>query len=297
MGSMRSRQRWIGTLLVLASTAGFSAKSIFAKLAYHDGCDALTLVSWRMLLSLPFFLLAIYWTTRSPNRPALRRDDIISISLLGVAGYYLSSMLDFEGLMFISASLERLALFLYPTLVVILDLAFNGKPMKRQTFFALLLSYGGIALVVIHDLGHQHGTLLGTLLVMGSALCYACYLLGSQPLILRLGSLRFTGLTLCVASICVLLQTLLQEGPSAFHISLPIFWLALATALISTVMPVFLLTAGIARIGSQQAALIGSIGPVATMFLGSWFLHEPMTLLQLLGALLVTGGVMVVSKG
>ncbi|NNM50850.1 MAG: DMT family transporter [Pseudomonadales bacterium] len=297
MGSITSRQRWTGTLLVLVSTAGFSAKSIFAKLAYRYGCDALTLVSWRMLLSLPFFLLAIFWATRNPDRPTLRREDMISIGLLGVAGYYLSSILDFEGLMFISASLERLALFLYPTLVVILDLAFNDKPMKRRTFMALLLSYCGIALVVIHGLSHQHGTLLGTMLVMGSALSYACYLLGSQPLIQRLGSLRFTGLTLCVASICVLLQTLIQEGPSAFHISLPIFWLALATALISTVMPVFLLTAGIARIGSQQAALIGSIGPVATMFLGLWLLHEPITLLQFFGAILVTGGVMVVSRG
>ncbi len=295
MSSQSFRNRSTGIFLVLVSTLGFSAKSIFAKLAYNLGCDALTLVFWRMLLSLPFFLLAILWSQQDRQQPTLHRQDWLQIGLLGIAGYYLSSILDFEGLMFISASLERLTLFLYPTLVLLLDWIFHHRPLQRRSLYALLLSYLGISLVVTHDLWHSHGSptiLVGTLLVLLSSLSYACYLLGSQPLIRRLGSTRFTGLTLSVASITVVVHGLAQQGIPILHLRMPVFELAVATSLISTVMPVFLLTAGIARIGSPEAALIGSAGPVATLILGLGFLHENITGLQFLGALLVITGVL-----
>ena len=296
MSSFRGPSNLSGTLLVLLSMIGFSAKSIFAKLAYQLHCDALTLVFWRMLLSLPFFLVAIGLSLAHEERPSLRRQDWIQILLLGVAGYYLSSILDFEGLMFISASLERLTLFLYPTLVVLLDWHFNHRRLQRTTIIALILSYAGISLVVLHDLAPSHALGLGMALVIGSSLSYACYLLGSQPLIERLGSTRFTGYTLTVASLAVMIQGLGQLGTHILHISRGVFVLGLSTALLSTVMPVFLLTAGIARIGSQRAVLIGSAGPVATMFLGLWILHEPITAWQILGAVLVIAGVLLVGR-
>ncbi len=296
MSSSHSRSNLSGTLLVLLSMFGFSAKSIFAKLAYQQHCDALTLVFWRMLLSLPFFLIAIGFSLRHDKNSAMNRQDWLHVVLLGVAGYYLSSILDFEGLMFISASLERLTLFLYPTLVVLLDWYFNKRPLQRTTIIALILSYAGISLVVLHDLAPSHALGVGLALVAGSSLSYACYLLGSQPLIERLGSTRFTGYTLTVASLAVMIQGFGQIGSQVLHINQHVFLLGLATALFSTVMPVFLLTAGIARIGSQRSALIGSAGPVATMFLGLWILKEPITSWQILGAVLVIAGVLLVGQ-
>lgn len=289
-------RHWIGTTLVLIAAAGFSAKSIFAKLGYQHGADALTMLTWRMLLALPFFVAAAWWTSRGEAK-ALTRDDWKQLLLMGVSGYYLSSILDFEGLMFISASLERLTLFLYPTLVVLLSAWFGAKKITARTWLALIISYAGMAMVVVHDLDTQKGNVwLGTALVFGSAFSYACYLVGSQPLISKLGSMRFTGFTLTIATICVLTQAIGQRGMEPFIISTEVFWLGLATALISTVMPVFLITAGIQRIGAEKTALLGSIGPVATLWLGAWLLSEPVGALQLSGAGLIITGVWIITR-
>lgn len=292
-----NRQRWLGIVLVLTANAGFSMKSIFAKLAYRAGADALTLVSWRMLLSLPFFLLATWWSSRQPQALPLRREEWRELILLGVAGYYLSSVLDFEGLMFISASLERLALFLYPTLVVLLSIFFKGYQPNRRTLLALILSYSGIVLVVTTDLGgRQEYRVLGFILVLAAAFSYALYLVGSQSLISRLGAIRYTGNVLTIATLCTLIQTSLQCGGELLNVSPKVFWLGAGTAVFSTVMPVFLLTAGISRIGSEQSALLGSIGPVATMGLAAWWLGEPVTIAQLTGAALIIGGVVTLTR-
>ncbi len=287
---------YAGVVFALLAAIGFSAKAILVKLAYLYRVDTITLLALRMAFSMPFFIAVLLWVRRKQIDPLTLRDRVMVLGL-GLIGYYLSSLLDFLGLQYITAGLERLILFLYPTMTVILAALIYRRAIGKKVLVAMALSYLGIALVFLHDAGGRQGesVFLGALLVFASTLSYSIYLVGAGHAIARLGVERFTSQAMIIASIACLLQFGATHSLSALELPVRVFEYALAMALFSTVLPVFLLSYAIRHIGSSHASLIGSIGPVSTIYLAYLFLGEKVTLLQVSGAFLVMCGVLVVS--
>jgi len=292
--------RWVGPLFAVIGTLGFSFKAILIKLAYAwHPVDALTLLALRMLYSAPFFVAMAWWASRRPGNEPLQRRDWIRLAALGFVGYYLASLLDFMGLAYISAALERLVLFLYPTMVVLLSALLLKKPVARATVFALLLSYGGIVFVFWHDLrvaGDAGAVATGGALVFGSAFCYAVYLVGAGDLIGRIGSTRFIALAMLASTAFVLAQFALSRPLAALDVPGSIHALSLAMAVFSTVLPTWLVAEAIRRIGANGTSLVGSLGPVFTIGMGAVILGEPLHAVQLFGAALVLAGVLLVTR-
>lgn len=294
---MASRQRLTGAALVTVAAVAFSAKAVIIKLAYRHGVDPVTLLTLRMLISAPFFLALGLWSARGPDVVPLTLPDWKAVVILGAMGYYLASLCDFIGLQYISAALERLVLFLYPTLVLLLAAIFYKRIVTHRDLVALALSYGGIFLVFANDLSLQGSNVaLGAFWVFMSALFYAGYLLGSGNYVQRLGSMRFACYAALVSCVGVTAHFLVTNKPSLLWTQpVPVYGLALTMALVSTVIPIILTAEGIRRIGSSHAAMIGAVGPVATIALGYWFLDEPITAIQVSGAALVLAGVLIIS--
>ena len=293
ISSPTDRRALLGAGFAFFAAIGFSGKAILVKLAYRYGVDAVTLLALRMAFAVPIFLAAALWSGRRGQAKPVERRDWGAILLLGLAGYYLASLFDFMGLSYISAGLERLVLFLYPTMVVILSALLYRRAIRRHEWLALALSYAGIALVFLHDVGGpQQGVVLGTLLVFASTLTYSMYLIGTGHVVARVGAMRFTAYAMLVASGATLLQFGLSHPLAAIRQPLPVYGLGLAMALFSTVLPVFMLSAGIRLIGSGHVSLIGSVGPVATIFMAAWFLGEPVSAMQIAGSALVLAGVL-----
>lgn len=291
-----SRTRLIGILLVLASAILFSTKSIFIKLAYQETVDPITLLTLRMVFALPFFLIMVFLSGRSEKAVTLTRRDWILLFWLGFGGYYLASLLDFLGLQYISAGLERLVLFLYPTLTVLITAFVLKRPPNRLTWLAIMLSYIGMVLVVWNDVHHPASHLgLGMALVFGSALSYAIYLVGSGEMINRIGANRFTGIALSISCFCCMLHFLLVNPLSALQVSPRVLGLGVTLGIVCTVFPATLLTNGIRRIGASRAALIGAVGPVATLYLGYAVLGETLDWLQAMGTVFVLAGVLLIT--
>ena len=300
--SAESSRVWLGPALALVGALGFSGKSIFAKLTYAaSDIDAITVVAFRMLFSIPFLLLMLWMARRregSAARVVMSRRDWWTLCWLGFVGYYFSSLLDFWGLQYISASLERMILFLNPTIVVLLSAMFYGKPVTRWTIAALVLSYSGIVLVFAHDFAHMPETrslVIGGGLVFASAVSYAIYLVGNGGLIQRLGAPRFTAYGMAISSVFVIVHFIATRPLSMLEQPTIVYWHMAGIAVFSTVLPMWLTNEAIRMIGSSRVALIGTIGPILTIGLGAAFLSEPVTLIQLAGALLVTAGVGVVT--
>jgi drug/metabolite transporter (DMT)-like permease len=297
-GGSAMRMDRLGLVLAVLAAAGFSFKAVLVKLAYVHGVDAETLLALRMAFSLPVFLLMGWLGTRRQAR-RLAAGDWLWLFGLGLFGYYLASYLDFLGLNHITAALERLILFLYPTIVIVLSALFLGKPISRRTLFALLLCYAGIGLAVAHDLqvsGHTGEVLLGCALVFASAVSYALYLMGNGQVVGRLGSMRVTATASSFACVLAIAQFLLLRPLSALEQAWQVYGLALAMAVFSTVLPVWMLSEAIRRIGAGPVSLTGTLGPVITLFLGWLLLDEPIGVVQLAGAALVVGGVAVMAR-
>ncbi len=291
-----NRQALLGTVFAALAAIGFSAKAILVKLAYASPVDAVTLLALRMIFSVPFFILVALWSRRYQPAAPLVRQDWFAVLALGFIGYYLSSLLDFSGLQYISAGLERLILFLYPTMVVLLSAVLFKRPIGRREIFALALSYAGIVLVFMHDARTpQQGLVLGAALVFVSTLTYSVYLVGAGHTIARIGAIRFTAYAMMVASVATFLQFALTHPASALALPFRVYALGFTMAIFSTVLPVFMLSSGIRLIGSGRTALVGSIGPVATIFLAHWVLGESLSLQQISGAALVLTGVLAIS--
>ena len=282
--------------MAVAGVACFSLRPILIKLAYGYVVDPVTLLALRMIFSLPFFLAAAAWVGRDAERKPLARRDAWAIVALGFVGYYFSSFVDFLGLQYISAGLGRLILFTYPTLVVLLSLAFLRKRPAAREVVALAVTYAGIALVMANAARGANVDLpLGAALCFASAAGYAVYLVASSQVVLRIGSLRFTAYAMSVASAFCILQFLLLRPLSALALPGPVYGLAIAMALVSTVLPVFITSEALKRIGANQVALLGALGPVTTLFFGWLGLDEVMTPVQLAGAALVLAGVVLVT--
>jgi len=284
-----------GVVFVALAAFGFSAKAILVKLAYQYPVDAVTLLALRMAFSLPFFLLMAFWGRRD-GQAKLAWADAVALVGLGLLGFYLASFLDFWGLEYISAGLERLILFLYPTLVVVFSFLLFGRPIGLREIVALGLSYAGFGLVFYQQVSlDQPKTLLGVGLVFGSTVAYAAYLMGSHRVIQKLGAKRFTAYAMTVASLACLAQFALTHPLSALRLPQPVYGLAISMAVFCTVLPSLLLSLGIHRIGASRASLISSLGPVTTLILAYAVLDEVMSAEQWLGAALVLAGVLLVS--
>jgi drug/metabolite transporter (DMT)-like permease len=290
------RDAVLGVIFALLAAVGFSAKAILVKLAYLDRVDAVTLLALRMALSAPFFLGVAWWARRRHVEP-LGRHDLLLVVGLGLVGYYLSSFLDFLGLQYISAGLERLILFLYPTMTVILSAWLYKRAIGRKVIAAMALCYAGIALVFLHDVGAKEGGIvLGAALVFASTLSYAIYLVGAGHAIARVGAMRFTAYASLVASVACVSQFVVMRPWAALDLPMRVYELSLAMAVFSTVLPVFLLSFAIKRIGSGNASLIGMVGPVSTIYMAYLFLGEAVGLLQVAGSALVLAGVAIISR-
>ena len=284
-----------GLVLALVGAVLFSGKAIIVKLAYRHGVDAVTLLMYRMALALPLFMALAWWSGR--GRAALTARDWRTVLGLGFTGYYLASFLDFAGLQYITASLERLILYLNPTLVLLLSVLVLKKRVHARQLLALAVSYAGVLLVFGHEarFSGEH-TLWGALLVFGSATSYAVYLVKSGEEVRRLGALRLTGLASSVASVLCIVQFLLLRPPSAALVPAPVFWLSVLNALACTFAPVLLMMMAVERIGAPLAAQAGMVGPLSTLALGVLLLGEPLNAWIGAGTALVLTGVWLLAR-
>lgn len=286
-------------LFAIAGIILFSSKAILVKKAYMYGIDTVSLLLLRMVFALPFYIIIAAitsWRHRKETQINLRQ--FIAIILLGLAGYYLASYLDFSGLNYISASLERLILFIYPTLVVLLTSVVYRNRIPRNQAIAILITYFGIFLVFFQDTDPDtHSNMAkGTVLILGSALTYACYLVGSGNLIPKLGSVRFTSYAMIISCLAVFIHFSVQEHVDIRSYPSGVYQLGIAMALICTILPSFLIAEAIRRLGASQVAIIGSIGPVSTIVLAWIFLGEKLGGFQWMGTIIVISGVMLIKR-
>ncbi|MES2101206.1 MAG: DMT family transporter [Pseudomonadota bacterium] len=273
----------------------FSGKAIIVKLAYRHGVDAVTLITYRMLFALPLFLLLAWWAGR--GKPALVKRDWIAVVGLGFTGYYLASFLDFAGLAYISASFERLILYLNPTLVLAMGVLIFKRKVTGRQLVALGVSYCGVLLVFGHELTSL-GTnaALGAALVFASAVSYAVYLTFSGEEVQRLGALRLTGLATTVACLFCIVQFLVLRPLGALAVAPEVIWLSVLNATLCTFAPVLMVMMAIERIGATIAAQTGMIGPLSTILMGVVILGEPFTVWIAAGTLLVLAGIWLLAK-
>lgn len=284
-----------GLALALAGSIAFSGKAIIVKLAYRYGVDAVTLIMYRMLFAAPLFALIAWWSGR--GKPPLTRHEWLGIAGLGISGYYLASFLDFLGLQYITASLERLILYLNPTLVLVLGVVFFKKKVTLPQLLAIAVSYAGVLVVFGHEVSFESRNVpLGGALVFGSAVSYAIYLVYSGELVQRLGSLRLVGWASLVACVFCIGQFFLLRPLSAAVVAQEVIWLSVLNATLCTVAPVLMVMMAIERIGATLAAQTGMVGPLSTLLMGVVILGEPFTPWIAAGTVLVLVGVWLLAK-
>ena len=292
---MASQGIALGLTFGMVGAIAFSGKAIIVKLAYRHGVDAVTLIMYRMLFALPFFLVLAWWASR--GKPPLSRKDWLGVVGLGVSGYYLASFLDFAGLAYITAGLERLLLYLTPTLVVALGWILYRRGITKVQALGMAISYVGVLGVFGREVTHQGGQVVwGVFLVFLSAVSYAIYLVYSGELVRKLGSLRLVGLATSVACICCLLQFAVLRPMSAAAVAPEVIWLSVLNATVCTVLPVLMVMMAIERIGPAMVAQTGLIGPLSTILMGVWLLDEPFTLAIAIGTVLVVTGIFIFTR-
>ena len=293
--ALRERPIWPGLALASIGAIAFSGKAIIIKLAYRHGVDAVTLIMYRMLFALPLFVLLAWWAGR--GKPALTKRDWIAVVGLGFTGYYLASSLDFAGLAYISASFERLILYLNPTLVLAMGVFIFKRKVTRRQLISLGVSYCGVLLVFGHELGALGANAaLGAALVFASAVSYAVYLVYSGEEVRRLGALRLTGLATTAACLFCIAQFALLRPMSALNVAPEVIWLSMLNATLCTFAPVLMVMMAIERIGATMAAQTGMIGPLSTILMGVVILGEPFTVWIAAGTLLVLAGIWMLAK-
>ena len=275
----------------------FSSKSIFIKLAYEYGVDTTTLMTWRMLLAMPFYLYMLHLVLKQPMRQPLSRDSIISIIVLGLMGYYAASWLDLFALNFITAHYERIVLYTYPAFVLIINALWQKRPIKLVELASLTIAYAGLLLIFYYDLSNLgEAVITGTLLVLASSLSFSFYVVGSQKYSGKYGSKFFTCVAMLAATVAIVIHFFLTHNPSDLLQPLPVLLYAAAIAIIATVIPSFLMNAAIEKIGANNASISGSLGPVLTTIFSIVLLNEVFTLVHALGMALVIAGIYYLSK-
>lgn len=278
----------------------FSSKAVFIKLAYAHEVDATTLLMLRMLFSLPFFLAIGIKSLIAKHRKKqqIQKQHWIYMITLGISGYYLASIFDFIGLQYVSASLERLLLFVYPTIVVILSSILLKQAFAKEQFIALILTYSGIFLAFWDRLQtpQSDNFWIGVLWIFASAFTYACYLIGTEKVIPSVGVVPFTTIAMSVASIAIILHFSVNNNWSALAmLDTEIWYYSIILAIFCTVIPSFFVSKAISLIGSSNLSIIASVGPITTITLAAWLLNEQIYALQLVGTAVVLIGVIYLS--
>ncbi len=296
MTKERFNSAGFATFLAVSGIVMFSAKAIMVKLAYRYDADALTVLLLRMLFSLPFYIFFAWRSGSKANIYQLNRRDYLLLIALGFVGYYLASYFDFYGLKFITASLERLILFVYPTLVILITwIYFKIKPTRLQVY-AIIMTYSGIFLALANDLTFSgDGLWKGVVLIFLSAFTYALYLVGSGAMIPRIGPVRFTSYAMIVSCVMVILHYSIENTTEVLHQPWQVYALGLAMAIFSTVVPSFLISEAIKRIGASNFAIYGSLGPISTIILAIIFLGEILDVFQIAGTVVVIAGVSMIN--
>ena len=289
-----------GFLVTIAGAIFFSTKAIFVKLSYHvTQVDAITLLSLRMLFSLPFYLAIGYYAGKKEGVVKITIRQWILLGLMGIFGYYLSSLFDFIGLQYVSAGLERLILFLYPTFAVLINTFLFKSKLNKAQIIALILTYMGIGIAYMGemklDTSNPH-FFYGTFMIFLCAITYSFYLVGTGRLVNALGATRYTAYCMLIATAGVFLHFLVTRDLSSVHFSSSLVWYSLALAVIATVLPSFMMSYGMKTIGSNNVSILTSIGPVSTILQAHFILGEKIITLQLVGTLLVIIGVVLIGR-
>ena len=291
---------WAGFTLAVVGAILFSAKAIVTKLTYRYGVDALTVIGFRMLFSLPFFAVVAAvqaYRVRTGKQAPLGRGDALRILGLGFLGYYLSSYLDFIGLQYITAGLERLILFLSPTFVLLISAFYLKRRITGAQWLAMGMSYLGVLLAFVHDLSFAGSdVLLGAGFVLASAITYSIYLISSGEILKRIGSTRLVAYAMSSSAVYAAIHFLVDRGWQALVQPVAVYQLSLVHAFFHTFLPTFMVMWAVARIGAPLAAQLGMVGPVSILFLAWWFLGEPITVLQILGTVFVLVGMLVLGR-
>ena len=283
------RRRYIyGILMAAVGSMLFSGKAVLIKFAYADGANAETLIALRMLMAFPMFYSIYWWHSRKRSMSPLTWLDRGKLIGLGFLGYFLSSYVDFLGLQYISVGLERIVLYLTPTIVLLISYFVLHKPISRLQWYALVVGYLGVIIVFIQDASSTGiRAWVGMLLVFSSACFYAVYMIGAGEMVKRIGSVRLVFYASSASAVFSITQSLIYS-PTAMLEQLPqIYWLSLLNASLCTVIPMLMIMVSINRIGSPLVAQAGILGPVSTVFMGYIFLSEPITWLQIGGMTLV----------
>lgn len=288
-----------GVILAIIGALMFSSKAILVKFSYAHGLDKLSLLFLRMSFSLPVYL-TIALVQRSKSKAiSLTNKDWLVLVFIGIIGYYFASFLDFWGLQYIGAGLERLILFLYPTMTVILGALILKKKIKRVQVLAIVIAYLGIGIAFYDQIDVQHNDefWFGALLVFASALTFSFYLIGSEKLVSKLGVLKFTSYCMVVSCIAVIIHFNIQSETSIFSYSWEAYVIALGVAVFNTIIPSFIISSAIYRIGSAKTSILSSVGPVFVLIVAAIFLGEEITVAKVLGAIVVIAGVLLISRG
>jgi drug/metabolite transporter (DMT)-like permease len=287
---LHHRRYVYGLLMAGLGSILFSGKAILIKLAFGYGANAETLIALRMLIALPLFWGIYWWQAHRQVMSPLTLKDQIKIFSLGFMGYFLSSYLDFLGLQYISVGLERIVLYLTPTIVLLISYFVLNKAISRLQWYALAVGYLGVIVVFIQDASSTGSmALLGMLLVFASACSYAIYMIGSGEMVRRVGSVRLVVYASSASAFMSVIQILIYDPAAVFVQAPQIYWLSLLNASLCTVIPMLLIMIAINRIGSPLVAQAGILGPVSTLFMGWIVLSEPITWLQIGGMGLVMG--------
>jgi drug/metabolite transporter (DMT)-like permease len=289
-----------GIVIGVLGSVCFSTKAIFVKLAYREApVDAITLLALRMLISLPFFVGSAWYASSKDDNKRFSGRQWLYVALVGCLGYYVSSFLDFVGLKFISAGIERLVLFIYPTIVLLISAWYLKKAITRIQWLAVIITYAGLLVAFWGEASYQQvnrGFVTGSALIFLCAITYALYIVGSGQLIPAVGAAKFNSYAMTFACVAVLIHFATLSPGSLFNQPTAVYTYSFLMAIVSTVIPSYLIAESIRRIGSGNTAIVASIGPVSTILQAYFFLQEPIHAMQILGTLLIIGGVLMISQ-
>jgi len=294
---MKSTKAFIyGVFIGILGIVMFSSKAVMVKLAYKYQVDAVSMLLFRMLFSFPIYVAVATIYRNKKEDVVLVRNDYLWVGFFGFVGYYLSSYFDFVGLVYIKASLERIILFLYPTIVILFNKLFLKQPVTKSQVYAIVLTYLGIIIAFWNEVAISGSdTYLGGFFILLCAITYAAYLSGSGWLIPKFGVIKFTAYAMIVSCICVFIHYGITNETNLLNYPWQVYVLGFLIAIFATVIPSFLVSASIKLISSSNFAVIAAVGPISTIILAAIFLNERLTLLQLLGALVVIIGITIVS--
>lgn len=285
-----------GVFIGILGIVMFSSKAVMVKLAYQYKVDAVSILLFRMLFSFPFYAVIAFLYRKNTNGVTLIKNDYLWLVFFGFIGYYLSSYFDFVGLVYIKASLERIILFIYPTIVLLFNKIFLKQSITKNQVFAIVLTYVGIIIAFWNEVTISgNDTYLGGFFILLCAITYAAYLSGSGWLIPKFGVAKFTAYAMIVSCICVFIHYGIANPINLFNYPWKVYLLGFFIAVFATVIPSFLVSTSIKLISSSNFAVIAAVGPISTIILAAIFLNEQLTIIQLLGAFAVIIGISLVS--